>query len=75
VVVNQSWLKGFTTSVGTLGQHEGLLAVTLPRGGEHTIRLAYRPPLLLAGLGMSALAFILWLAAQVWLFIRRRKTA
>ena len=75
VVVNQSWLKGFTASAGALGQHEGLLAVTMPRGGEHTIRLAYRPPLLLAGLGVSALAFILWLVAMAWLFIRRKKRA
>ena len=73
VVVNQSYLDGFSSSAGALGKHQGLLAVSLPRGGEHAIRLTYRPPLLLAGLAASGVSLLLWIAAQVWLSRRRRR--
>jgi len=73
VVVNQNHLDGFSASAGELGSHHGLLAVTLPRGGEHMVRLTYRPPLLLAGLAVSGVSLLLWIAAQVWLFRRRRR--
>ena len=72
VVLNQSFLRGFITSAGEIRDHQGLLAVHLQSAGRHRIRLAYRPPHFLAGLAVSGLAFLGWIAAQVVLFRRRR---
>lgn len=73
VVVNQNWLPGFHASVGDLEEHEGLLAVDLQEEGEHEIRLTYRPPWLLLGLGISATGFVAWIVAQVLIALRSRR--
>jgi len=75
VVVNQNWLRGFRASHGELVRHEGLLAVRLPQQGEYDLRLVYRPPLLLAGLALSALSLVAWIAAVVALRRRGRGDA
>ena len=73
MVINQSYLDGFTASAGTLSRKPGLLRVALP-AGEHRVDLAYRPTDLLAGLAASGLALLAWIAAQLWLW-RRRSSA
>ncbi len=70
LVVNQSWLPGFVVDAGELVEQGGLLAVDLPAGAQ-TVTFRFRPPMLLAGLGLSGLSLIGWLGAMVWL--RRRE--
>ena len=71
VVVNQNHLPGFGATVGTVVDHEGLLAVDLP-AGEHALELRYRPTKLIAGLATSAGSLVAWIVAMGVLLRRRR---
>jgi hypothetical protein len=72
VVINQNHLSGFSTDVGEVRNHQGLLAVWLGRG-QHQLRVTYRPAHLLAGLGVSAAGFVAWFGALVTMTVRRKR--
>lgn len=69
LVVNQSWLPGFTVDRGVLLDEGGLLAVDLPAGAQ-TVSFRFAPRKLLAGLAWSGGTALLWVFALVW--TRRR---
>ena len=84
VVINQSYLEGFSASSGTVlrvpapgagaDDRHGLLGVRLPRAGKQAIHLRYGPSGILAGLAASAVALLGWIAAYCWLCWRRRRS-
>ena len=74
VVVNQSYLSGFSASTGVLKEEPGLLHVFVESAGRHRIQLSYRPPLFIAGLALSGISLLAWVVAQVILWRRRRST-
>jgi len=63
LVINQEVIAPahWSSDRGGVVSVDGLLALKVTQGGDQTLVLRYRPALLLAGLGVSALAFILWL--------------
>ena len=64
LVINQAWLAGFVATEGAALQHpDGFLALDLLQTGRRTVRLAWRPVPILAGLAASALSFLVWLGA------------
>ena len=82
VVINQSYLEGFSASQGTVRSvalpeqgaagRSGLLGVTLRSPGRHQIQLKYRPAGILGGLIASGVALLVWLVLVLWLWRRRR---
>jgi len=82
VVINQSYLEGFTADRGTVrpvalpeqgeAGRRGLLSVALDSPGTHQVRLRYRPGLIIGGLAASGLSLALWLLAVLWLWRRGR---
>jgi hypothetical protein len=72
LVINQSWLEGFETSEGELVNVDGLLGVVLEGQGSRTVRLVYRPRLLLMAFAVAGVSLLLWLAALVVLLRRGR---
>jgi len=85
VVINQSFLEGFSSSAGAVtmvpapgqgrGDPHGLLGVRLETPGRHKIMLRYAPAFLLMGLGLSGAALLAWVAAFGWLCWPRRTAA
>jgi hypothetical protein len=71
VVVNQNHLPGFRVDRGRLAPEDGLLGVDL-EPGTHQVRFTYAPRGLLAGLWVSAGAFLVWLAAMALSILRIR---
>ena len=82
LVINQSWLDGFVSDDGEIGavtadgvwlpNNQGLVGVRLAERGPHTLRLRYRPALLLGGLAVSGLSLLLWCGLWWWLPRRSR---
>jgi tetratricopeptide (TPR) repeat protein len=67
LVVNQNYHHGWGSSVGEVGSHDGLLAVTgLAAGRRHTVRLRYAPTLFRLGLAVSlaSLAVIAYMSTR-----------
>ncbi len=83
VVINQSFLEGFSADRGDVravalpeqgaAGARGLLGVALDRAGRHRVRLTFRPPLLVGGLAVSAVALVFWLALVLGLWLRARR--
>jgi len=71
VVINQAYLPGFISDVGTVQRSDsGLLALTLPQG-RHDVVLRYRPWPQILGLVASLLAALGWAAVIVKAWRRR----
>ena len=81
VVLNQNYLSGFSSSVGTVvrvpapwhGEQDrhGLLGVRIDKPGRHSVRITYGPPSVIAGLTVSAISLVGWLLALAWFTWRR----
>jgi hypothetical protein len=67
IYVNQNWVAGWSTDVGTLRSEDGLLALDVP-AGKNVVKLAYSDGWLNFGLliTIGTFAFALWLFAR-WL--------
>jgi hypothetical protein len=69
--VNQNWHPGWRSSVGTVAQEDGLLAVDLP-AGENDVRLRFRSRAALGGLAVTVAALVA--AALLWRRSKAGKT-
>jgi hypothetical protein len=72
VLVNQNHHRGWSSSVGRVIDHEGLLAVEVPEG-KHRVTLAYTTPMWVPCLTVSLLALLGLLVVMV-LAIRQQVT-
>jgi len=80
VVVRNAWDGGWSATVDgrpapLLRADYFLQGVTVP-AGTHEIRLTYRDPMIGRGLALSALVWLMWLAAlaAAWTGPRRRRS-
>ncbi len=71
VLVNQNYYPGWSASPGTAIDHDGMLAVELPRG-QHALVLRYVPPRFWEGLTTSLTGVFACLAVLFWVRRRRR---
>ncbi len=63
VVVNQNAGRGWSTNVGAIAEHQGLLAARVPPG-KHTLTLTYEEPGIIA---LMAVSLLTMLGIAVWL--------
>lgn len=72
VLLNRNYTPDWVTSVGTMADSDGLLAVDLP-AGAHRVRVHYVPAH--ASIAVASTAVGLWACIGIWLFGRRRRRA
>jgi hypothetical protein len=77
LVVNESWAAGWRATVDDqpvpLYRVNYLVQGVIVPGGAHTVRLAYAPPEVAWGLGLSVASVVLWLALLAALAFRAQK--
>jgi hypothetical protein len=77
LVVNESWAAGWRATVDDqpvpLYRVNYLVQGVNGPGGAHTVRLAYAPPEVAWGLGLSVASVVLWLALLAALAFRAQK--
>lgn len=73
VLINQNYHRYWRSNIGQVVDHDGLLAVDLPRG-HHQLKLAYRDPFFYLGAAITSLTAIILLWACLQLVKRQLNT-